>query len=107
MIQQILVVLLVIVILLQIGVLRFDTVSSLLQDTGYESDNDIEVYQRVRRKYKNRRKSKKKDPNLTPIGDVIGAIPTEPDPDDPEEIQRAIMNELNQHDALFLTPSPI
>jgi hypothetical protein len=105
MIQQILVVLLVIVILIQIGVLRFDTVSSLLQDTGYESDNDIEVYQRARRKSKNRRKSKRKDPNLTPIGDVIGAIPT--DPDDPEEIQRAIMNELNQHDALFLTPSPI
>jgi hypothetical protein len=101
MIQELLVGLLLIIILIQIGVLRLDGLLSIFQSTGYESDDELEEYRRKRKRHKHRRS--KKDPHMTPITNIL---PT-PDPEDPEEIQRAIMNELNQHDALFLTPSPI
>lgn len=107
MIQQVIMLLLVVIILLQIGVLRFDTLTTLFQETGYESDDDIEIYRKSRSR-RGKTKSKRKDPHMTPIESVmITSKGSEIDPDDPEEIQRAIMNELNQHDALFLTPTPI
>jgi hypothetical protein len=70
------------------------------------------MYTRTRTKRKKdrdkRRRNKRRDPQMTPIDSVImNNREKDVDPDDPEEIQRAIMNELNQHDALFLTPSPI
>jgi hypothetical protein len=104
MIQQVIVGLLFIIILIQVGVLRIDSISSMFQKDGYESDDEV-VYKRTRHKGKKR---KQKDRQMTPISSIIQEQKMTPmDPEDPEEIQRAIMNELNQHDALFLTPSPI
>ena len=104
MIQQMIVGLLLFIILIQIGVLRVDSISSMFQKDGYESDDEV-VYKR--RKQKDRRK-KPKDRQMTPISNIVQERRNHsPDSDDPEEIQRAIMNELNQHDALFLAPNPI
>ena len=76
----------------------------MFKKDGYESDDEV-VYRRKR--HRDRRK-KQKDRQMTPISSIIQENRRKsPDPDDPEEIQRAIMNELNHHDALFLTPSPI
>lgn len=80
----------------------------MFQKDGYESDDEV-VYSKKRRRDRKKRGSKHyTDKHMTPISSIIQErnLPL-PDPDDPEEIQRAIMNELNQHDALFLTPSPI
>lgn len=85
------------VILVQIGVLRLDFLSSILQTDGYESDDDAEIMRRRRR----RKKERTVDKQMTPIQNIIS------NPDDPEEIQREIMRELNQHNSLFLTPNPI
>jgi hypothetical protein len=106
MIQQVLVVLLFVVLLVQIGVLHIDTLTSFFQKDGYESDDEIDM--RKYKKSKRKDKKKRKDTQMTPISSIIQErqLPS-PNPEDPEEIQRAIMNELNQHDALFLTPSPI
>jgi len=104
MIQQVIVGLLFVIILIQLGILRVDSITSVFQRDGYESDDEI-VYKRKRKKD---RRKRNKDTQMTPISNIIQerGLPS-PDPDDPEEIQRAIMNELDQHDALFLTPSPI
>lgn len=102
MIQQAIVWILFIIILIQLGILRVDYITSVFQRDGYESDDEI-VYKR-----KKDRRKQRKDTQMTPISNIIQerGLPS-PNPEDPEEIQRAIMNELNQHDALFLTPSPI
>lgn len=108
MIQQMIIGLLFVIILIQIGVLRVDSITSIFQQDGYESDDDVRVRKKSHRKRGRGEKRARKDRHMTPISKIIQErrLPS-PDPDDPEEIQRAIMNELNQHDALFLTPSPI
>lgn len=79
----------------------------MFQKDGYESDDEV-VYRRKKKNRNKKGRNRHADRQMTPISNIIQEKNlASPDPDDPEEIQRAIMNELNQHDALFLTPSPI
>lgn len=105
MIQEAILIVLVFILLTQIGVLRVDTLTSMFGQSGYESDDEI-IQRKKKRHSSSRRNRDRRDKHMTPISKIIQER-RQVDPDDPEEIQRAIMDELNHHDSLFLTPTPI
>ena len=109
MIQQVILICMVFLVLYQIGVIRFDPVTSFLTQSGYESDDDAEYYKKPKRRRKKRRKQTY-DQDMTPLSEILQKRYVDREEDsaqDPEDIQAQIMSELNKHDGLILTPAPI
>lgn len=110
MIQQALLVCMVFFVLYQIGVIRFDPLTSFLSHSGYESDEEVDYRKRTKRKRRKHKKTYYDDQDMTPISDILQKNYVDREPDsvqNPEDIQEQIMSELNQHDGLILTPAPV
>ena len=110
MIQQVILICMVFLVLYQIGVIRFDPLTSFLSQSGYESDEDAEYYKKPKRRRRKRKKYTYDDQEMTPLSEILEKKYVDRDPDsvqDPEDIQAQIMSELNKHDGLILTPAPI
>lgn len=120
-VQQILIGILLMIILYYLGFIQFHPITHFIQGDGYESDEEIVVKRRKRHTHE-----KSRDRMITPITEILqskavrfgeniqelenpkpwGSMYGGGDADDPEYIQRSIMNELNQHHPSILTPAP-
>jgi capsular polysaccharide biosynthesis protein len=127
-IQQILLGILLILIFYNLGFIHLNPITHFIQGDGYESDEEITVKRHKNSSSKRKSSGNGNDRYITPITEILQSKSvrfgenieeldnTKPwssrfgvmnDEDDPEFIQRSIMNELNHHRSQILTPAPI